>query len=101
MMKKLRACPFCGSENLVLWQGYSEGYVVCLDCMAEGPKVETDDAGIQAREKIAVRLWNARATDDVLKDVYCELYDYLSDDLVTSIMVSLCNNTLRRKKGKL
>ena len=85
MIKKLRACPFCSSENLVLWQGYSEGYVVCLDCMAEGPKVETDDAGIQAREKIAVRLWNARTTDDVLKDVYRELYDYLSDDLATSL----------------
>ena len=85
MSKKLRACPFCGSENLVLWQGYSESYVVCRDCMAGGPKVEKDDAGFQAREKMAVRLWNTRATDDVLKDVYRELYDYLSDDLATSM----------------
>ena len=73
MSKKLRACPFCGSENLVLWQGYSEGYVVCLDCMAEGPKVKTAYAGLQAREKIAVRLWNARATDDVMLNAADEI----------------------------
>ena len=80
MNKKLRACPFCGSENLVLWQSYSESYVVCCDCMAGGPKVEKDDAGFQAREKIAVRLWNTRATDDVLKDVSHELKEYNDRD---------------------
>ena len=73
MSEKLRACPFCSSENLVLWQGYSEGYVVCLDCMAEGPKVETDDAGIHERNKIVVRLWNARTHDDVMLDTADEI----------------------------
>ncbi len=85
MSKKLRACPFCGSDAVKLWSGKWEGYAVCLDCGAEGPKVETDDAGPQARDEIAVRLWNTRAHDDVLKDAYRELYDYLSDDLAISL----------------
>lgn len=72
-MSELRPCPFCGSENLVLWQSYSEGYVVCRDCMAGGPKVEKDNTKSQARERMAVRLWNARATDDVMLNAADEI----------------------------
>ena len=72
-MKKLRPCPFCGSEDVKLWSGNWEGYAICLDCGAEGPKVEVDDAGVQMRDKIAAKLWGTRTHDDIMLDAAGEI----------------------------
>lgn len=53
---KLKPCPFCGSERLVLSARYAL-FVGCKTCGAEGPDVRFDrcDPGVEA-----VRRWNHR-----------------------------------------
>lgn len=82
MSEKIRACPFCGSEDVKLWSGNWEGYAICLNCGAQGPKVETDDAGLQTRDKMATRLWSMRTHDRLLEHVDHELHDYTDDWLL-------------------
>jgi transcription elongation factor Elf1 len=51
---KLRACPFCDSRKLsgVVDEQFQRRWIVCLDCLAQGPLVGTDD------ETGAEEVWN-------------------------------------------
>lgn len=57
MTEKLRACPFCGSEDTERQRG-EDGWLAvrCLNCGALGPCVDLTGAGCNAK-------WNARAQD--------------------------------------
>ena len=80
-MNKLRACPFCGSEDVRLCSGNWDSYAICLDCGVEGPRVEDDSAVEQEeRNEIAVKLWNRRTYDRVMLDVSHELKEYNDRD---------------------
>lgn len=64
MSKKLKPCPFCGSEDVSCGRFEDIYYVECWDCSAS---VETY-SGIED----AVKKWNRRAInrDELLKIVY-------------------------------
>lgn len=61
MEKKLKPCPFCGNDAILLKQVY--GYsVTCSKCSASiKPFYET--------EEIAVKIWNQR--DEPKMETYC------------------------------
>ena len=61
----LKPCPFCGSINL------KDCYVTikCLDCGAEGPKMNggrNDDHADYVDHEEAVNAWNARPGEDAV-----------------------------------
>jgi Lar family restriction alleviation protein len=59
MTDELKACPFCGSENVEkLKNGHGWNYVHCNGCGAEG----SADLG----ESGAIEAWNARPIEDTL-----------------------------------
>ena len=49
---KLKPCPFCGSDDVVVEETYTSGYVRCRDCGAEG--------GFRYSHDEAVAAWNRR-----------------------------------------
>lgn len=55
-MIELASCPFCGSDNVTLWNSEREGEpcwcVFCEACEAEGPHSVAEDS--------ATRQWNER-----------------------------------------
>ena len=34
---KIMKCPFCGSDEVQLIEGYSKSWVICEECGADGP----------------------------------------------------------------
>lgn len=54
-MDELKPCPFCGSKNLTIVDGFGEKYVGCMECAAVGPSADT--------EKEAFDAWNRRVND--------------------------------------
>lgn len=56
---KLKACPFCGSENVHLSHWTGQAYVYCADCM-----VRTDVYLHSGCEAKAVEVWNRRVTNE-------------------------------------
>lgn len=74
MSKKLRACPFCGSEDVNVQSGWSIAYVYCKNCKMEGPVVHIGQVSRwQNMTEKATALWNARAADDVMLDTADEI----------------------------
>lgn len=54
-LPKISRCPFCGAENPSTCEDFTGCWVVCENCVAEGPKgAPTKEAAIEA--------WNSRAT---------------------------------------
>lgn len=49
---KLKPCPFCGSDDVVLDETYTSGYVRCRVCGAEG--------GLRDSHDEAAAAWNSR-----------------------------------------
>ena len=72
-MKKLRPCPFCGSEDVKLMNGWYSSAVVCFDCGAGGPDITKRYKYEPEREKIAMKQWNKRASDDAMLDAADEI----------------------------
>ncbi len=68
-VKKLRLCPFCGSDNVRIFVG-GHVCVLCEDCGASGPSVDpyypyevTEDNIDELQEagrKLAASKWNLR-----------------------------------------
>jgi hypothetical protein len=56
---QLLPCPFC-SDGGDVWQPARLEVIRCSSCGAEGPRGKTDDE--------IVRLWNARATAEQMKN---------------------------------
>lgn len=52
MRENLKPCPFCGSEEVIMEDGYGLFYVRCADCGASASYCETDEEAISA--------WNER-----------------------------------------
>lgn len=55
---KLKPCPFCGSDDVVLDETYTSGYVRCRVCGAEG--------GLRYSHDEAAAAWNSRTDAKVL-----------------------------------
>ena len=52
-MIELKPCPFCGSDELDIWQNDAGNYfVVCIGCGANGRD--------ERKEEKAVEVWNRR-----------------------------------------
>lgn len=68
MSKKLRACPFCGSEDVQKVGGYdgTAAFVTCNKCGADGPLLRRG----------AVQRWNTRVSDETLLHVASEIENY-------------------------
>ena len=66
-MVKLKPCPFCGRELLVVegWKGCV--WVECINCNTEGPDKDTESEAIEA--------WNKRYTPTTEID-----FDYGAED---------------------
>ena len=66
MKPTLKACPFCGSDDVGVLAGINSLTVRCRNCQAEGPPKATlytmmeDDDQIEAAE----RQWNEREARD-------------------------------------
>lgn len=52
MTEKLKPCPFCGSDDVVVEETYASGYVRCRGCGAEG--------GFRYSHEEAAAAWNSR-----------------------------------------
>lgn len=70
-MKKLKNCPFCGSNNVVLRQGVTiNGAVHCLDCTADvvfdAYRLIKD--GDYDWQTAVTNGWNRRVDDDIRTD---------------------------------
>ena len=88
MSGELRACPFCGGNNLYL--GNLDGpledgitfYVRCMGCGAsiEGEAAHPDE-GIRKRAAMddATQKWNARAELDGILDALVSMYSYANE----------------------
>lgn len=65
MSKKLRACPFCGSEDVQKVGGYdgTAAFVTCNKCGADGPLLRRG----------AVQRWNTRVSDNVMLNAADEI----------------------------
>lgn len=66
-MTKLKPCPFCGGEAIVVKTESCGRYIGCWDCGGRTEEFETDYAG-SAHDK-AISAWNRRA--DVVPVVRC------------------------------
>lgn len=57
MTNKLKPCPFCGRENLIIiFDDYNNSAVFCNKCGAEGPLKGTEEGAIEA--------WNRRTEEE-------------------------------------
>ena len=60
-MNQLKACPFCGSNDIEVKQYYNDGwywFVTCKNCKAEK---------IHQFKGVAIQEWNTRPAEDALK----------------------------------
>lgn len=63
---KLKPCPFCGSENILVFGGYYNNYVDCLVCNNCKAHFKTDK---YMTEEQMSEAWNKRAEpEDVKKE---------------------------------
>ena len=51
-MEKLKPCPFCGSDDVAMYELYPSSYVRCRACGAEGSLCDSHDEAAAA--------WNSR-----------------------------------------
>ena len=61
-MKKLKPCPFCGSELILIERTYGGTWVCCEGCYTETKLYNTEEEAIEA--------WNRRVTDEN-KNEFC------------------------------
>jgi len=67
-MAELKRCPFCGSEELDIWQNdCGNRFVVCLGCGASGRDERKADK--------AVEVWNRRYEEGVTFCGDCRWWD--------------------------
>ena len=67
-MADLKPCPFCGSEELDIWQNdCGNHFVVCIGCGASG----RDERKVEK----AVEVWNRRYEDAICFCRDCHWYD--------------------------
>lgn len=59
-MSKLKPCPFCGGNKLVI-HGPQAFWIVCRECGAEGPT----PSSLWKTKKEAAKAWNRRAKDEL------------------------------------
>ena len=62
MSNKLKPCPFCGGEAIVVKTESCGRYIGCWDCGGRTEEFETDYTG-SARDK-AIAAWNRRAEQE-------------------------------------
>lgn len=43
---KIMNCPFCGSDEVKLIEGFTKSWVICEDCGADGPMSYTSNDAI-------------------------------------------------------
>ena len=68
MDKALKPCPFCGSEELDIWQNDVDNYfVVCIGCGASGRD--------ERRVEKAVEVWNRRLGDHLTFCYECRWFE--------------------------
>lgn len=61
-------CPFCGSKNISYEFSCSQGFMMCLDCHAEGPKDEEAADPICSID-VACDAWNRRVKKPDLEGI--------------------------------
>ena len=82
MTEKLKPCPFCGSEQVDIFDSWAEQEtkihwvnVECIDCGAQGASKKGNEAAIAA--------WNNRSTS--LQKAYPEIFSVVSEYVNSSI----------------
>nr|DAM07019.1 MAG TPA: restriction alleviation protein [Caudoviricetes sp.] len=63
MTEKLKKCPFCNSDNIVIRDSANgvDEKVWCMNCQANIPR-------FRGRRKELIKLWNTRAEDDDVQE---------------------------------
>lgn len=56
------SCPFCQSMNIMVELFYSESFVKCHDCGAEGPKISVENMLLSPERFLleAIEKWDIR-----------------------------------------
>lgn len=67
MGKDLKPCPFCGSENVEYTFSENQGYIVCMDCLANGP-FSNWGSDPKCLVQAAVDVWNKRISDEQYRE---------------------------------
>lgn len=91
---KLKPCPFCGSDDVVLDETYTSGYVRCRVCGAEG--------GLRDSHDEAAAAWNSRTDAKglvVRLNVSDEQVRRMVDDAV-SAAIDDCMEQIRKAVGE-
>jgi Lar family restriction alleviation protein len=65
---KLKPCPFCGGEELQVKLNEPWAWVACTDCDAQGFSVFDSDYDKDNLMAGAIRKWNTRAPDQLVRD---------------------------------
>lgn len=73
--RTLKPCPFCGSNNIKLWDHFEGSAVECVGCKANGPTAqlrgdrETEDSRtVVEAQGVAIDEWNIRGDE---KKILC------------------------------
>lgn len=64
-MNKLKPCPFCGSNNVAIYDNYKTKFTVhynCVECLKCGAMVV--DTNEKHSLNDVVKAWNRRVNDD-------------------------------------
>ena len=89
-MEELKPCPFCGSDDVVVEETDTSGYVRCRGCGAEG--------GLRYSHDEAAAAWNSRADAKKLVarlSVSDEQVRRMVDDAV-SVAIDDCMEQIRK-----
>lgn len=94
MTEKLKPCPFCGSDDVVLDETYMHSYAQCRVCRAEG--------GLRDSHDEAAAAWNSRTDAKKLVarlSVSDEQVRRMVDDAV-SAAIDDCMEQIRKAVGE-
>lgn len=63
-MKEIKACPFCGNNELCLHEWIFGAKVICRECKTNGPEF-TDGGSLGVNASGAWNLWNSRVNQSI------------------------------------